>query len=355
MKGIFWSAVLIAVTAVFSCGGKTAADVDVSGEAGSPSGMAGVPAAFSASMPEDAGSASGAEAAGPDGETVFKSLERIAGTERMSGYVQGLALAESRLREEAGDYAGAAVAAYKELAWLYGYGAVPRSSLEEGLNNVTALENGTGETDGAGMIQDGVPAARALLRFLAEDWAEAERLLSALPVFREEADGFIRWLLLVCAMERGPVLPETQSSYGSIGGRYGHFPEYWYRGARAMRGTLAAEYAERCVSLAPEGPFALECRGIMARALGLAAADGPSVLTRAEIERVISRAAAERKPEYLSVLMPLLSLPDNTGTLYAVGALRALGQAPEFRLYFSAQAAKAGGRLAERLAYIVRG
>ncbi|MDR1286984.1 MAG: hypothetical protein LBK08_05175 [Treponema sp.] len=353
MKGIFWPAVLIAAMAGFSCGGTTAAaDAAASGKEDSSSGTDGIKAAFS--VPAQAGPVSGVEAAGPDGETVFESLERIAGTERMNGYVQGLALAESRLREEAGDYAGAAVAAYKELAWLYACGIIPRSSLEEGLNNVTALEDETGE-NGSGMIRDGVPAARALLRFLAEDWTEAERLLAALPVFKDEDDGFIRWLLLVCAMERGPVSQEMRSSYGSIGGRYGYFPEYWYRGARAMRGTLAAEYAERCVSLAPQGPFAPECRVIMARALGLAAEDGPSVLTRAEIERVISRAAAEQKPEYLSVLMPLLSLPDNTGTLYAAGALRALGQTPEFHLYFSTEAAKAKGRLAERLAYIMRG
>jgi hypothetical protein len=93
----------------------------------------------------------------------------------------------------------------------------------------------------------------------------------------------------------------------------------------------------------------------MAGALGLAPEDGASVLTRAEIERIISRAAAERKPEYLDALMPLLSLPENTCTLYAAGALRVLGQEKEFRLYFSGGAAKAKGRLAERLAYIARG
>ncbi|MDR2370090.1 MAG: hypothetical protein LBD71_01305, partial [Treponema sp.] len=289
---------------------------------------------------------------GPDREAVLASMEQIAGTERLGGYVQGLALAESRLREEAGDYAGAVAAAYKELAWAYGYGIASYSSLKDGLNNVLALENA--EPDVPGEIRNGIPAARAVLCFLDGDWAEAERLLSALPVFQEESDGFIRWLILVCRMEQGSTQAE-RSAYGSMKGRYDYFPEYWYRGARTFGGPMAGEYAERCISLAPEGPFAAECRAILAEALGLAPEYGASILTRVEIERIISRATAERNPEYLRAVLPVLSLPDNSGTFYAVNALRILGQAEEFRGYFNAEAAKASGRLAERLAYIARG
>jgi hypothetical protein len=200
----------------------------------------------------------------------------------------------------------------------------------------------------------GIPAARAILCFLNGDWAEAERLLSALPVFQEESDGFIRWLLLVFRLEPGSTQAE-RSAYGSIRGRYDYFPEYWYRGARTFEGPMAGEYAERCISLAPEGPFASECRTILAGALGLAPEYGASVLTRIEIERIISRTTAEQNPEYLEALLPILSLPDNSGTVYAVSALRILGQTQEFRSYFNTQAAKASGRLAERLAYIARG
>jgi hypothetical protein len=289
---------------------------------------------------------------GPDREAVLASIEQVAETERLGGYVQGLALAESRLREEVGDYAGAVAAAYKELAWAYGYGLASYSSLKEGLGNV--LDLGNAEPEASGELLNGIPAARAILCFLDGDWAEAEQLLSALPVFQEESDGFIRWLILVCRLEQGSTQAE-RSAYGSIKGRYDYFPEYWYRGARTFGGPLGGEYAERCIGLAPEGPFAAECRTVLAEALGLAPEYGASILTRIEIERIISRTTSEQNPEYLEALLPILSLPDNSGTLYAVGALRILGQAEEFRRYFNAQAAKASGRLAERLAYIARG
>jgi hypothetical protein len=159
--------------------------------------------------------------------------------------------------------------------------------------------------------------------------------------------------MLVCELERGGS-PSARASYGSIRARYDNFPEYWYRGARIFSGNIAAEYAERCIGLAPEGPFAAECRVILAGALGLAPQDGGSVMARSEIEGIVSRAAAEQRPELLAALMPLLSLPDNSGTFYAVGALRALAASARFRDYFSAEAARGKGRLHERLAYIAR-
>jgi hypothetical protein len=340
MKGVFLSAMAVAAL-VFSCTGEGG---DVSAGTAAVTDAAASAAVF---LPDEAGSKNGL-----DREAVRASIEQIAGTERLGAYVQGLALAESRLREEAGDYAGAVAAAYKELAWAYGYGLASHSSLEDGLNNVLAL--GDAEPDVSSELHNGIPAARAILYFLDNDWAEAERLLSALPLFQEESDGFIRWLILVCRMEQGSTQAE-RSAYGSMKGRYDYFPEYWYRGARVFAGAMAGEYAERCISLAPEGPFAAECRTVLAEALGLAPEYGASILTRVEIERIISRTAAERNPEYLKAILPVLSLPDNSGTLYAVNALRILGQAEEFRSYFNAEAARASGRLAERLAYIARG
>jgi hypothetical protein len=346
MKGVFLSALVLAALA-FSCvkeGGAATAAAVLPDET-----AAGLNAVNPA--PEAAATAAGSKN-GPDREAVLASIEQIAATERLGGYVQGLALAESRLREEVGDYAGAVAAAYRELAWAYGYGRVSYSSVKDGLNNVLALENAG--TDVPGEIHKGIPAARAILCFLDNDWAEAERLFSTLPVFQEESDGFIRWLILVCRLEQGSTQAE-RSAYGSMMGRYDHFPEYWYRGARAFGGPMAGEYAERCINLAPEGPFAAECRTILAEALGLAPEYGASILTRVEIEQIISRTTTERNSEYLRAVLPVLSLPDNSGTFYAVNALRVLGQTEEFRSYFNAEAAKASGRLAERLAYIARG
>jgi hypothetical protein len=60
-------------------------------------------------------------------------------------------------------------------------------------------------------------------------------------------------------------------------------------------------------------------------------------------------------PELLEDLFPLIDLPDNAYTLYALGALRAISPASPFREFFSRSAAGAKGRLAERFNFILRG
>jgi hypothetical protein len=65
--------------------------------------------------------------------------EGIAEVERAGGYYPGLGLAESAMRERAGDYAGAVLAAYKELSWAYGYGGAGQAEAAEGLRRVAAL------------------------------------------------------------------------------------------------------------------------------------------------------------------------------------------------------------------------
>jgi hypothetical protein len=284
----------------------------------------------------------------PDQAALNRSLEEIAELERSGSFGQGMALAESALRENAGDYAGAVIAAYKELAWAYGLGIIPREALIQGIENVYALREG-------GMSGAALQAAGGILAFEHEDWAGAEGILSGLIGDSAEIDGFARWMLLVCALQQNRDSPQAAETYRAIRARYAQFPEYWYRGARFFSGAAAANYAERCVGLAPEGPFAAECRGILAAFAGLKKEDGPSLKTRTEIEAVISRSVSQGNPEMLAALIPLISLPDNPYTVYAVGALRALSAAPLFRDFFSVRAASAKGRLAERLSYICRG
>jgi len=77
--------------------------------------------------------------------------------------------------------------------------------------------------------------------------------------------------------------------------------------------------------------------------------------TRMEIETAVKEAVNQRNPELLGPLLPLAALPDNPSTLYASGAMRALAAESIFRSWFSAEAEKARGRLAERLQYISRG
>jgi hypothetical protein len=277
-----------------------------------------------------------------------KSLEEFTELERSGAYVRGMGIAESVLREDAGDYAGAVLAAYKELAWMYSYGLITKESVETGLKNVAALKHDEEE-------QDAVRAARGLLAFTGGQWEEAENILGPLFGGDDEPDSFGRWLLLICALEKEPSSRSAGAVYGAIRARYSSFPEYWYRGARAFSEAGALEYAERCINLAPAGPFAEECRRILAVSSGLDPRDGASLKSLAEIEELLTRAVSAGDPGLLSVLLPLISLPDNPYTVFTAGALRTLAELPQFGDYFEALEKKSSGRLAERLRYICGG
>ena len=299
------------------------------------------------------------------------SLERIAELERAGSYFPGLGLAESALREKAADFTGAAVAAYKELSWAYGYGSASRKQVEEGLENAINLSANLPVINGS--------APEALLgckAFAAENWKRAqESLKGAFPGLSagtspdmlpadEEPDSFLRWMLLVCALEQNENNHTARSAYSAIRARYALFPEYWYRGARAFSSneSIAASYAEQCINISPKGPFAEDCRKILAYHLGLSpngkqiSGDIHSgVRTRVEIENIIRGSVSMNNPSVLEELYPLMALPENPYTLYAMGALKALAALPEFRNFFIEGAGKSPGRLGERLSYISRG
>jgi hypothetical protein len=166
-------------------------------------------------------------------------------------------------------------------------------------------------------------------------------------------------MILVCSLEKDKAasLAEDRrvgAAYKSIRARYSQFPEYWYRGARGFSGGIAAQYAENCINLSPQGPFADECRSILATNTGLKNEDGLSIKTKKEIETIISQSINSSNPQILDSLLPLISLPDNPYTVYAVSALKTLTGIPKFNEYFSGHAAVSKGRLAERLSYICR-
>ena len=275
------------------------------------------------------------------------TLDELAELERAGSWMQGMALTESTIRENLGDYAGAVAAASKELALAYGLGFIQKEEFENGLLNVLTI-------DGENSV---FAAANAILAFLRGQWSEAANGLGMLFNYQEldEPDGFGRWMLLVCALELNNEDRRAGSAYKSIRARYAQFPEYWYRGARAFSGAIAAEFAENCVNSAPQGPFAEECRSILAVHSGLKIEDGRSIKTKREIDSIISQAVNSGNSQLLDLLLPLITLSDNPYTVYAVGALRTLNGIPGFRDYFSAQTAAARGRLAERLSYISRG
>ncbi|MDR2144089.1 MAG: hypothetical protein LBP29_06950, partial [Treponema sp.] len=75
---------------------------------------------LSGSLPDSGVSSDAAPEISPEvsaenAETRRAALDELAELERSGGFVPGLGLAESNLREASGDYAGAVLAVYKEL------------------------------------------------------------------------------------------------------------------------------------------------------------------------------------------------------------------------------------------------
>jgi len=274
-------------------------------------------------------------------EALLSALDSTIALERSGVFTQGMGIRESILRENLDDFIGAVMAAYKELAWAYGMGIIDKAAVEQGMVNAFGL--------------GGLPAeaARACLAFTQGNWAEAESLLRQFNP-SEEIDSINQWMLLSCALEQESNDRQSADTYRAIHSRYAKFPEYWYRGARVFNGSFSAEYAEYCAALAPTGPFAAECRLIMAANAGLNPKDGQFLRARPEIDQLVSRSVSQGEPALLNDLMPLISLPDNSYTVYAVNLLRSLVSAPAFREYFNDTSAHASGRLSERLSYINR-
>ena len=308
---------------------------------------------------------SGLKGSPDNGILLPAALDELAELERSGGFVPGLGLTESKLREEAGDYSGAVLAVYKELSWAYAMGAgdVTRESIRQGLEKL--LEEDTPFVPEA--RKEIIETVRAILAYCDGHYDIAEELFIKLYGKEKEVDSFSRFMILVCALEKGTAEREERSTYGAIRARYAGFPEYWYRYARSenaiginalsesMKDTAMAAHAERCINLAPEGPYAAECRIILTKTMGLKTEDAPALRTRFEIETAVAEAVNQRNPELLLPLLPLAALPDNPSTLYASGAMRALASESLFRAWFTVEAGKARGRLAERLLYISRG
>jgi len=274
-------------------------------------------------------------------EVLLYTLENLIEQERSGSFVQGMGIRESMIRETLGDFGGAVMAAYKELAWAYSMGIIDRAAMEQGMQNAFSLGD--------------IPslAAQACIAFMQGKWAEPEAVLRQFGS-GDEIDSLNQWMILSCILEQNHNDRQASDAYRVIRGRYAKFPEYWYRGARVFTGNFSAEYAEYCLALAPKGPYADECRAILAAVSGLSQKDGQFLLSRPEIEQLISRSVNQGDPRVLDQLMPLISLPDNSYTVYAVNLLRTLASVPQFRDYFRDSSNRSTGRLAERLAYISR-
>jgi len=143
-----------------------------------------------------------------------------------------------------------------------------------------------------------------------------------------------------------------RSSYAEIQARFAAFPDYWYFSMlHESDPGLALDAAERCIRLAPKGPRAVEARRMIAASYKLEQKDAENVLVEQEIESIASSAIRGGNLELLRELFPVLALPDNPSTLYALGIIKGLCDDAPVRVWVKAEAEKADRRLAERLRY----
>jgi hypothetical protein len=167
-----------------------------------------------------------------------------------------------------------------------------------------------------------------------------------------EAGGQMRDAALNPECDSGVTAPEDSSYDAAAAGRALEEIAELERSGGFVRGMGLAESELREKAGDYAGAVAAAYKEL---AFAYGGGDGSCLKSKFEIEAIISRSLNAGNPEMLAPLMPLISLPDNPYTFYAVGALRALAAVPQHRDYFSGIASGSCGRLAERLAYICRG
>ncbi|GMO56910.1 MAG: hypothetical protein Ta2G_16620 [Termitinemataceae bacterium] len=290
-------------------------------------------------------------------EVLAQQLSMIAEVERSGGFTPGMGVKESSLLEAEGNMSGAVAAAYKELVWAYSYSDiskkrsdnnVSKKSMKDGILKVIELDK-ENETQ--------VNAARAMLLFNEEKFEEA--LIALNSVYEnssslDEPDSFVQWMILVCKLQSGVESKIDKDLYSMMRSRYASLPAYWFYGTKSYSAGINADYAERCINLNPDGPYAPDSRIILAAYAGLDKNDAPKIMSRKEIEDTIRDSLSAENPSALGTLLPLISLRDNPFTLYATGALRSIaeGGGTAYKNWFSIAAESASGRLQERLRYI---
>ena len=280
-------------------------------------------------------------------EKINDLLDEIAELERSGVFRQGMGFIEAGLREKNGDFSGAVFAAYKELSYSYSQGEMSKEDIMSALLRIVDSEDFFGKESAS-------QAALAIMAYFNERWDEAEEKLAEIITELDEPDSFPHWMLLSCYLEKKTEDRKTLNLYKVIRARYSQYPEYWYRGARAFSGNIAMEYAECCINLAPSGPFAGECRNLLAVHSGLKEEAGFLFKSKTEVEEIIFKAVSTSKPELLEPLLLLMDLPENPFTIYVLNSLKNLASDPLFNDYFNSCAASSKGRLLDRLLYICR-
>ena len=264
-------------------------------------------------------------------------------------YEAGTGTVESGLREAMGDFAGAVFAAYKELSYSLSMGFIDDKAVATGLLGVKTTFEARKEKD------DVFAALACIELWQKKDYKACVQKLSGMKAVLDPSS-FGAWMLGACRLSLSPADLNILKAYAAEERRYASFPEYWKRAAVALAGVDEAgsrAAAERCIALSPSGPNALPARRILTESFGFPKEDPAKMLIKAEVDSIVYKALVSREPSLLSRLLPLLDLPDNPFTMYALGAMKGIAEDATFASGIAALGKGAGKRVAERIAYIV--
>lgn len=277
--------------------------------------------------------------------TPSNRILELAEIERRQGYQSALGIEEIGLMLDEKDGAGFVFSVFKELVYAFDYGQHEELGTELDLLGEGVTSFGFEPLQ----VERALSAINAVRAFDGERWEDASRLIK-LTGNDVQADGFKNLLLAICRIEMDSIPLEEFSIFQS---RYRNLPRYWFYASRLDRHPeLAKDAAVRCILLSGSGPFSLKARESVCLHYGIEKSSASQLVLASESQLIIEEALYYSQPERLEMMLPVLSLPDNPDTLFALGALKSLAADRQIREWLYRKKAGAAGRLAERLIYV---
>jgi len=268
-------------------------------------------------------------------------------------YEFGIGILESQCYEKMGDIDRSVVAAYKELEYARSYGAVDAREMESNLADLRRkLADRSWNPKGQGM-----DVLDALLAYGRSDPRSIALLGEAgkrLPV-----ESFLSYARIGLMLEGGSPDPGDIKTYLELERHFKALPSYYvrlWRGARRLSGLSGLDESmvvEKCIDLAPTGPYAAPSRAELCRLSGIPESYAPRILTDREIGAALADAVASRNGDALDRLVALLDTPDNRYAAACQAALREVKSDAFVGGSLQARLAGASGRLKDRLTYIM--
>jgi hypothetical protein len=274
--------------------------------------------------------------------------------EQTYGYQLGLGIHESAAHERLGRINEGILSAFKELEYQRYLGLIDASVQAQRLR---ALEEKLADTSWNPDLQGGT-LVQGLKAFAAGRWSEAHAALESVEL--DEEIPFYRYSVVASRLESGQANLEDLVRYIDLEADFRELPGYYYhlwRGMKKNRGNYnlgtARRVMEKCILLAPKTEAALETRVELGRLVGLPGQEGSKILLGPELDAILDRLRRGSAASVLDPVMGLLSTAENAYQLAGMLMLRQALTIPAVRSYLEEKRSLAGGRLRERLDFIL--